>query len=98
MGVSRKPDQMMFGKGAGKMVVQKRGGKGRDRVVAVAVERKSLGLDSWAFFLAEVNLLNSVILCRLWLCPFKWGHYLPTGLGGALGSVKVLKLFSIAQQ
>lgn len=39
-------------------MVQKRGGEGWGRVVAVAVER-NVGLDSWTFFLAEVNLLNS---------------------------------------
>ena len=93
---------MMFGKGAGKMVVLRQWSRRREvkakTVVAVVVEGKGLGLNSWPFFLAEVNLLNSVIICRLWSCPFKWGHCLPTGLGGALGSVKVLKLLSIAQQ
>lgn len=79
-------------------MVQKRRCKGWDRVVAVAVERKSVGLDSWAFCLGLGQPAEISHSLRVLVWPFKWVHCLPIGLGGALGSVKVLKLLSIAQQ
>lgn len=61
---------------------QRQGGKGRGSVVAAEVER-SVGLDSGTFFLAEVNLLNSVILCRLWCGPLNGytAHWIRKSLG-----------------
>lgn len=66
---SRRLDGMMFWEGVGEVVGpgqwsgREEGKAERGRVVAVMVERKSVGVGSWAFLLAKFYLLNSLILC-----------------------------------
>lgn len=52
----------------------------------------------WGGFLGSLEPAGFTHCLQALMWTFKWVHCLPTGLGGAMGLVKVLKLLFIAHQ